>query len=140
MFIKHLQYIQYIYYRYKILEYVYIYILYYVCISFSHFYWNGSSWNGAEDLHQLQESWYHLSAGEQSSLLRHFLADGVVNQAIVFEWRSCREDKRGRPGNARKIRLMIMTVGLELGELWIICEFVDDLWLFATCGICYIIF
>jgi hypothetical protein len=35
---------------------------------------------------------------------------------------------------------MIMTVGLELGELWIICEFVDDLWLFATCGICYIIF
>ena len=106
-----------------------------VCISFSHFFWNGSSWNGAEDLHQLQESWYHLSAGEQSSLLRHFLADGVVNQAIVFEWRSCREDKRGRPGNARKKRLMIMTVGLELGELWIICESVDDLWLFATCGI-----
>ena len=27
MFIKHLQYIQYIYYRYKILEYVYIYII-----------------------------------------------------------------------------------------------------------------
>jgi hypothetical protein len=82
---------------------MYIYIdIYDVCISFSHFFWNGSSWNGAEDLHQLQESWYHLSAGEQSSLLRHFLADGVVNEAIVFEWRSCREDKRGRPGNARK--------------------------------------
>ena len=47
---------------------------------------------GAEDLHQLQESWYHLSSGEQSSLLRHFLADGVVNQAIVFECRSCKED------------------------------------------------
>lgn len=40
----------------------------------------------AKDLHQLQESWYHLSAGEQSSLLRHFLADGVVNEAIVFEF------------------------------------------------------
>ena len=44
-----------------------------------------------EDLQKLQESWHHLSSQEQSSLLRHFLADGVVNQAIVFELRSCRE-------------------------------------------------
>lgn len=38
-----------------------------------------------EDLHQLQESWQKLSSQEQGSLLQHFLADGVVNQAIVFE-------------------------------------------------------
>eukprot|EP00438_Fugacium_kawagutii_P025534 Skav228461 [mRNA] locus=scaffold1058:320288:329157:- [translate_table: standard] len=37
------------------------------------------------DLQQLQESWHHLSSQEQRSLLRHFLADGVVNQAIIFE-------------------------------------------------------
>jgi len=40
----------------------------------------------AKDLHQLQESWQKLSSQEQGSLLQHFLADGVVNQAIVFEF------------------------------------------------------
>lgn len=39
-----------------------------------------------KDLQVLQESWQQLTSAEQRSLLQHFLADGVVNQAIVFEF------------------------------------------------------